>query len=867
EYRPKPDEVIWISKFAERKDRLAEGPGDGAYGMPNHPGITLAPLRRLQGLTVRLKASGFQGIRGLKRARKVLPVTYRVYRHSERITARNIHRARRLAEVGPLSGYDGEVYAIHFQGEYINQREEPNSVIPTLCVDKGKALNPGEGLYVHTTAEVGRYYYAVTTAVAGTENLRDITDANSLSEPVPETPGTPEPVLQWVQEDRYHKDPPEYWYRYWAAPPYCNLPSRSFRVAVAVSEKFKPPGPLDISTISGAFNVRGSIRLPRTDRVVLLVKRQLDWLPALFYNEGRGTLRGMTESKVDYFSERYMSFMIKWIMGRHEIDRSRISGSLLHFGLRHPEIFTRMWFGSYTAGYDLRWAPGGPSMPGVLGPKGIKTTSGEDAWKMYSVGEYVSAYPDRDIPFLVCNSGTGKDSGHTSEFGWQDDPRGWRGLIEGRQPFVASWSCGLPRELGAAFAKMRWDVSIPAFGNCSLDNNPGNGDPADGDYYGCINGWLLWSDAEQTDQQDKWEMLVWVLQSAPADECTVDITPRHCKARRPSGPVGQRHRRPMGPGHPERRPRHQGPKPHHHLEVESSRKETPNAHTPAWRSGRNWPKGSPFGVVDVVSSPPPLRVARRRLASARVRGEDQDFPQDRPGQEDQDPHRRLRIPHREARPRHAADPRLPAPPAGEPVAAVPRIQPQPQALPQRPPAARKLHPAARGRHEVQPCRGAGEGHRPRQPRPGPVAEQGLLGRAHRHHGPVRPDRPAQLRPRQTHARGHQLSGRPRHETDADEDALHPHPVHPAGLPQGPGGGGEQDAEHPQGRRPRFPHRPVPDLRDGLLLRRQDGPDHGLAAPALVRGHRADLQRPSRRPDAVRQAAQERPDAADARDGR
>ena len=532
-FRPKKDEIIWVEKFSERGDVLAEGPGDGWRGMPNHPAITLTTLRRLQGLAVRLKPSGFQGIKPLRRVRKVLPITYRVYRHAAKITAANIHQAEMLAEVQPLSGFDQEVYKIHFQGEYINQREEPKSVIPTYCLDKGKALAPGEGLYVHTAARAGKSYYAVTTALGGTENLSQIGDANSLSRPVEEKPGTPEPVLQWVQEDYYRKDPTEYWYRYWASPPYVNVPSRSFRVAVAVSDKFKGPGPLTIGSISGAFNVRGSLNLPRADRVTILVKRQLAWMPALFYNQGMGTLRAVTESKVDYYCERYMSRMIKWVMGKYQIDRSKISGSLMHFGLRHPEIFTRMSMGSYTAGYDLRWAPGGPSMPRVLGPMGIKTTKGEDAWKMYSVSEYVNTYPDRDIPFLVCVSGTGKDSGHTCEFGWQDDPRGWRGLLKARQPFVAAWSLGVPRELSLAFGKMRWDVSIPAFSNCSLDNNPGNGDAADGDYYGCINGWLLWDDKDQVDRPDRWEMTVWVISSCPDDACTVDITPRHCKAFKP----------------------------------------------------------------------------------------------------------------------------------------------------------------------------------------------------------------------------------------------------------------------------------------------------------------------------------------------
>jgi hypothetical protein len=529
---PRGDEVTWVAKFSERGDVLAAGPGAGHAGMPHHPAITLRALRRIQGLGLRIEPSGFQGIKDLARIRDVPPITYRIYRHTQRITPANIHLAQRLAEVEPLSGLDAEVYKIHFQGEYLNQREEPNSVIPTYCLDKGKALAPGEGLYVHTAAQAGRGFYAVTAALGGTENLAQLAEGSG-AEGVVEQPATPQPVLQWVQEDHYKKDVPEYWYHYWAAPPYCNLPSRSFRVAVAVGDKLPEPGPLIIGSISGSFNVRGSLNVPRSDAVTILIQRQLDWLPALFYNAGRDTLRGQTACKVDYFCERYMSFMIHWVMGRHRIDRSRITGGLLHFGLRHPEIFTRMSFGTYTAGYDLRFAPGGPSMPRILGPQGIQTAAGEDAWKMYSVAEYVNTYVARDIPFLLCISGTGKDGGHTSEFGWQDDPRGWRGLLRARQPFVAAWSLGPPPELTQAFDRMRWDVTLPAFSNGSLDDNPGNGCPADGDYYGCINGWLLWDDANAVDENDRWEMTVWLIPSCPEESCTVDVTPRHCRSFKP----------------------------------------------------------------------------------------------------------------------------------------------------------------------------------------------------------------------------------------------------------------------------------------------------------------------------------------------
>jgi len=528
-FRPKDDEVIWVTKFDHKGDELAEGPGEGAYGLPNHPAINLRTLRRLQGLGMRDKPSGFQGIKPLKRVREVEPVRYRIYRHSEKITPGNIHRAQRLAEVDPLNGYDKEVYQIHFKGEYLNQWEEPNSVIPTYCYDKGKALSPGEAMYVHDVREAGPHYYAVTMVHGGTENLRDLSDANSLATAVDEKAEPSQPVLQWIEQPQYRKEVEGQWWRFWAAPPLTNVPGRSYRIGVGHPVKLQQPAPLSIGTISGHFNVRGTLRIPSRTSVTLAIQRQLDWLPALFYNQGRGTLRSIKECQVDYYCERYMLRLIQWIMDRYQIDRSKISGSLMHFGLRHPEIFTRMSMGSYTAGYDLRWAPGGPSMPTVLGPKGVKTTRGEDAWAMYSVGEYVNAHPGQDIPFLVCISGTGKDGGHTCEFGWQDDPRGWKGLLKARQTFVAAWSSGLPRELSSAFNNMRWDLSIPAFSNCSLDNNPGNGDPADGDFYGCINGWLLWDDKDQTDEKDKWEMTVWVISSCPEDSCTVDVTPRHCK--------------------------------------------------------------------------------------------------------------------------------------------------------------------------------------------------------------------------------------------------------------------------------------------------------------------------------------------------
>jgi hypothetical protein len=75
--------------------------------------------------------------------------------------------------------------------------------------------------------------------------------------------------------------------------------------------------------------------------------------------------------------------------------------------------------------------------------------------------------------------------------------------------------------------------TIPAFSNCSLDNNPGTGDPDAGEPFGQINAWLLWNPDDSADKPGRWEMTVYLVGSCPDKDCTVDITPRHCAQFKP----------------------------------------------------------------------------------------------------------------------------------------------------------------------------------------------------------------------------------------------------------------------------------------------------------------------------------------------
>lgn len=108
---------------------------------------------------------------------------------------------------------------------------------------------------------------------------------------------------------------------------------------------------------------------------------------------------------------------------------------------------------------------------------------------------------------------------------------------------------------------IRTDRSLPAFTNCSLDNDIGTAirkpseqlekerkgiqdynrtrrrkktlDPYDGDPPGQINLYLYWETGDILDTESRWEMTVGLIGTAPENLCTVDITPRRCQRFKP----------------------------------------------------------------------------------------------------------------------------------------------------------------------------------------------------------------------------------------------------------------------------------------------------------------------------------------------
>ena len=526
---PPSEQVFWIDKFGTKGPEVAAEPGKGYRDYPRLAAIRLGELRRMQMIQVIDPPKGTQDYPKLVRQEGWPDIQYRLYRSGRKITPETLQDAQLIGQADVLCAYDESMRVISSRGEYYDKREVAESVIPTYCIAEGKSVAPGHAFYVHTPQEAGSFFYAVTVVQDGTENTAAITAANSLQEPVAEKPAPIKPVFQYIHEhdyrERHYTDQKYYC---WPAPPSCNIPFQEpLAATLHVQSAFKGSGGLHIGPLDA---------LPEGDYLALSFDDRFSHGGHLAYNQGLGTFLATNDSKVDYYSERYMLYLAEWIFGRFQIDRKRVQtcGLYTAFALRHPELIKLHRSGSYEIDFDLKFNHAAPSLGGMFGdPELAKTVDGHKAWDITDIAWYLRTFPERDTPYFVATHG-GKESGHAIEYGWQDDPKGWAALRDGRQCFVGAWGGGrIDAGLWKVLSQWPADKSMPAFSNCSMDDYPGNGDPADGDTAGQINGFLAWEYETVVERPDHWGMTVFVGSSAGTDACTVDVTPRHCKTFKP----------------------------------------------------------------------------------------------------------------------------------------------------------------------------------------------------------------------------------------------------------------------------------------------------------------------------------------------
>ncbi len=246
-----------------------------------------------------------------------------------------------------------------------------------------------------------------------------------------------------------------------------------------------------------------------------------------------------------YSQVRLFSFL-DWMATRWELDltRTHVAGSSMGgsgspmLAIRYPDriAWATAWVGVHIPAQTPHFLG---SYEQVYGKQtwDVKFEDGSSVWDHFSDAWYLRQHPQQEVG-LICFSNGKNDSG----IGWPQAAEFYRALQETRRPHIFVWGqsghgqrARLPISLADRVMPMdlRTDQSLPAFTHCSLDDEPGDGDPARGDAEGQVNLYLYWETDDIVDQVDRWELTVGLVEQAPSDQCTVDITPRRVQRFRP----------------------------------------------------------------------------------------------------------------------------------------------------------------------------------------------------------------------------------------------------------------------------------------------------------------------------------------------
>ncbi len=466
---------------------------------------------------------------------------YRVYRHDRPITAETIGDAELLAELVSGTGFNTRIVKRIWQGENRPSKLDDKFIAVRLCVEPGKPLPPGVGVYVHTVRRAGQAWYAVLTAVDGVENTSELSAKNVVG-PVTQKVAEPEPVLQaeTLTPGAYKRKADDLItrrYCYWAVAPAAPRPLQYGLVLQWYPNRIAKPAALEYSH-GMAHPVEPNLaRRQRTDAILLAGSSDPQNGLYLGSNNCHTTLKSFRQGTWQPWTYNRAAKWIAWVRENHAIDPQQIYCYGSHWGmweLRHPGLFSVFigWgSGDLTRGFvDWNRANGTWGPPSAFAGK----PDAENPYMMNDMVRYVSADPARKLPVQFLLSCTGS---HTSEMSYMSLPMYKAALRDAKQPFAGSisrvsWGFGTPAALAeyrAGRLKILRDQSKPAFGNCSIDDNPGSGDYRAGDPKGLLNGHLLWETESIADKPRRWEMTVYLHKTAPVDACTVDLTPRHCQ--------------------------------------------------------------------------------------------------------------------------------------------------------------------------------------------------------------------------------------------------------------------------------------------------------------------------------------------------
>jgi len=453
-------------------------------------------------------------------------ITYRIYRHRKPITPQTLAQAELVDEVGQHSAFDEREIKTEWKGEQIKNVRVAEALVPRAAVEEKAELPVGTGVFVATCRQAADFYYAVVSTMDGVENTVALNGGNTAG-PLSEKVAPTEPILFHVQKLQYQKRDQDC-YVWWMDPPLWNLPA-FIHLGVSPPEK-EAPGPRSLVVYNWWWGSgwNRAAQYPTSDCVGFVIDQNC--MQTRGIHDGCGTLKAWSQGKVQGYFVRQFRALLPWLKARYTIDDDRMFAISSGWAWHYPDLFaatfecTTMNPRRSPAGNECKRYWGDPKSP-------APTEWGTSAWDYWDSGEWTRTHPAVELPLV-----TYAPRMHTGDFGILDKPPLYRALLDTKRAWSAIFDEGpnIGHRAPEWIFDLRRSDSVAAFGNCTLDDNPGIGfgwDPG-----GQMNAWLCFEPRSQTDQPDRWEMTLYLCAgdkqgrgAAPLDQCTADVTPRRCR--------------------------------------------------------------------------------------------------------------------------------------------------------------------------------------------------------------------------------------------------------------------------------------------------------------------------------------------------
>lgn len=477
---------------------------------------------------------------------------FNIYKSDSPITIDNYIQKTLIGVVTPLSAYYPYQYGYAWRGERFLKRK-----IFRLALPNSKILDHNSEIFVETCKKSGKAYYAVVPII--NNYAVKISGSNLLSEPVNERVDKPEPVFQWRKlvgpKNPYCWNTDKgivYYFATWVDEPFSNIP-RLFMWSVAVPNHYtnNTPAVLQLALHGWGGNFDCSTYWykvkPATIRIATVDYPVQDWWYGYRENYDISTNIAPTE-RVQNYTERRLLYFINWAKTQWNIDDSRIfvegqsmgGTGAIHLGMKNGDQFAYInsWVGISSWPLSKYFRNGETKKWGETGQLKTYNNIKFDDWM--NLSWWLKNNIRKETPFLSFSNGK-----NDSAIGWKQAVKTIEALIETKRPFTFVWGMrghGQRAEFRMDPQHISTNLSLPAFRNCSLDNNFGTGkklttpkefvnkqgkvlqDIYDGESEGQINKFLRWSVLE--DNQSTYSIELKVCADSKYDKCTVDMTPR-----------------------------------------------------------------------------------------------------------------------------------------------------------------------------------------------------------------------------------------------------------------------------------------------------------------------------------------------------